>query len=844
MHLLNPSTLQPSEAVSELAVDQAVLGQRYRLERLLGVGSTGQVWLAEDLELRVPRALKFLSELAPDELEDLKAETLRCQELTHQGIVRIYDFVRDEYHAAICMEVIDGPDLRAAQRERTPPCFYPDEISFWMEGLCRALHHAHTFAKIIHRDLKPSNLLINRQGHLKVADFGIARAVPRRLVRREEDAKIAGTLEYVSPQQLEGEVPAVADDIYSFGATLFELLAGRPPFVGDDLYDQVLHRDPPSVSEIRHALYDDLPTVSKDWENVISACLSKEPSDRPESVRAVADMLSLELRQMTIRDPVLPEGFMMVSELTVGEPIATDRRVRTLQDISLSIGAAGRRWPWPWIAGAGGILTVLGLAFCRPSDVHVEEAPLGSGLVESPEVVLAMSVENAPPKEARPALDLEALEIAVRGEDWDAVQRELDRLIADGQREVPGVLLAKARFHLACIDLSKALGTLRALLEIEPTHAEATRLKAVTHAAMQQWQAVRPAASWAIAQPENASVAVELLVLRGRANLWLGHLDHAIADFNQAVRAQPTDASAHYHRGLAHREEGSLQKAIQDLTTAIQYDPQHVLARTARARLLMQDGEFERSASVIVEDLSHAINADPDDIDARLDRLRGYNHLQRWDGVVDDANALLERKPEWEEVQNRRAIALIKAGDYENASIEDLKLYSKEFPHELNPWYSLAEKCLAASRFIDAKDAFAEIIRRDPQSAEAYEGRAFAYYSMAKDLAKANKQGKLRHTQRYLGILDINTFLAQAPEEATADSYLLKVKLQFYRGDYKEATGTALEGRHRFSRSVQEFDWWIDEIKVANGLERNRAVRGRPDRPNWFKRFIKSISKP
>ena len=270
MHLLNPSTLQPSEAVSELAVDQAVLGQRYRLERLLGVGSTGQVWLAEDLELRVPRALKFLSELAPDELEDLKAETLRCQELTHQGIVRIYDFVRDEYHAAICMEVIDGPDLRAAQRERTPPCFYPDEISFWMEGLCRALHHAHTFAKIIHRDLKPSNLLINRQGHLKVADFGIARAVPRRLVRREEDAKIAGTLEYVSPQQLEGEVPAVADDIYSFGATLFELLAGRPPFVGDDLYDQVLHRDPPSVSEIRHALYDDLPTVSKDWENVIS----------------------------------------------------------------------------------------------------------------------------------------------------------------------------------------------------------------------------------------------------------------------------------------------------------------------------------------------------------------------------------------------------------------------------------------------------------------------------------------------------------------------------------------------------------------------------------------------
>ena len=259
--------------MSELAVDQAVLGQRYRLERLLGMGSTGPVWLAEDLELRVPRALKFLSELAQEELEDLKAETLRSQELTHQGIVRIYDFVRDEHHAAICMEAIDGPDLRAAQRERTPPCFHPDEISFWMEGLCRALHHAHTFAKIIHRDLKPSNLLINCQGHLKVADFGIARAVPKRLVGSDHDARITGTLEYISPQQLEGEVPAVADDIYSFGATLFELLAGRPPFFGEELYDQVLHRDPPSVSELRHVLDENLPTVSKNWEQIINACL-------------------------------------------------------------------------------------------------------------------------------------------------------------------------------------------------------------------------------------------------------------------------------------------------------------------------------------------------------------------------------------------------------------------------------------------------------------------------------------------------------------------------------------------------------------------------------------------
>jgi serine/threonine protein kinase/tetratricopeptide (TPR) repeat protein len=824
--------------VSELAVDHAVLGQRYRLERLLGMGSTGPVWLAEDLELRVPRALKFLSELAQEELEDLKAETLRSQELTHQGIVRIYDFVRDEHHAAICMEAIDGPDLRAAQRERTPPCFHPDEVSFWMEGLCRALHHAHTFAKIIHRDLKPSNLLINCQGHLKVADFGIARAVPKRLVGSDQDARIAGTLEYISPQQLEGEVPAVADDIYSFGATLFELLAGRPPFFGEELYDQVLHRDPPSVSELRHVLDENLPTVSKNWEEIINACLSKQPQDRPESVRALADLLGLELRQMTIREPILPDGFLDDSESAVREPLVSDRRVRTLQDIPLSQGASGSRWPW--IAGAGGVLTVLGLAFCRPSDVSEDEALLARGPADVDEVVLATSavVDNSP-KTAGAAADLEGLDRAVRGGDWDEAKRKLDRLSADGYGELPEALIGNARIHLAGNDLSTALGGLRALLEIEPTHAEGTRLKAVTHAALQQWQAVRPAASWAIAQPDNASVAVELLVLRGRASLRLGHLDHAIADFNQAVRAKPTDAMAHYHRGLAHREEGSLQKAIQNLTTAIQYDPQHVLARAARARLLMQDGEFERSASMIVEDLSHAINADPEDIDARLDRMNGYYQLQRWNAVVDDAKILLEREPRWEDVQSCLAIALVKCGDYENASIADLRLYSKEFPDDLNHWYSLAERYLAASRFTEAKDAFAEIIRLDPRSVEAREGRAFAFYSIAKELAKADKHGKLRHTQRLLGIKDINIFLAQAPEKATADTYLLKVKLLFYRGDYAEATSTARVGRQQFPKSHHEFDWWIDEIKVASKLERGKAVRGRPDRPNWFERFFK-----
>ena len=800
--------------MSDLAVGQAVLSRRYRLERLLGVGSTGPVWLGVDQELGVSRALKFLSELAADELDALKAETLRSQELTHQNIVRIYDFVRDEHHAAICMEAIDGPDLRAAQRERNPPCFHADELRFWMEELCRALHHAHTFAKVIHRDLKPSNLLISRHGHLKIADFGIAQAIPKRLVRQDEGRnKIAGTLEYVSPQQMEGLPPAVADDIYSFGATLFELLSGRPPFMGDALFDTARNRSIPSLAELRYALEEDMPIVSKKWEDVIQACLASDPRDRPGSIREVAHQLGLELRQVTIQEPVLPEGFLPASFEMSEDPKdlpTLERRVRTLHE--LPIPNKPPRW-WPWLVGVGATLTVFGLSFCRPS--AQEPRP-----ISSPTSSIAITPAPAPPPPPTNVLETSS------NDEEPALLDQVYALL--NQRE-----------------LARALETLRALLAKDPHHAEAARLKAEVHASLTEWQATRPAVSWAIAQPGNASHVENLKLLRGRANRHLGHLDQAIADFNQVLRSDKHNANALYLRGLAYREQGDLQRAILDLTATIQTDPQHVDARKARARLLLQDNQLATATATIIEDLDYALAADPEDVDARVDRLRCYHQAQNWKGLIDDATTLLDKQPDWPDVVQLRTIATLKLGKAEEASLADLRTYTRQYPDDLNSWFTLAEKLLATSKFSEARDAFAEIIRRDPNATDAYEGRAFAYYSIAKELTAADKQSKLRHAQRLLGIADINTFISRAPERASADTYLLKTKLHFYRGgpDYAHALETAREGRTRFPEAAGEFDWWIEEVQVASKLEKDKTQakrgRGRPDRPNWFERFFK-----
>src|SRR5262245_1995039 len=211
---------------------QIVFG-RYKLIKVLGRGGMGIVWLARDEELERDVALKFLPDLMIQDrslMDQLKRETKRCLELTHPYIVRIHDFVHDERSGCISMEYVDGEtlsNLRAAKEQRV---FEPDEIAVWINQLCEALDYAHNRARVIHRDLKPSNLMVNRRADLKITDFGIARSLADSATRLTSEQGRCGTLVYMSPQQLNGERSTHLDDIYSLGATIYELLTSKPPF--------------------------------------------------------------------------------------------------------------------------------------------------------------------------------------------------------------------------------------------------------------------------------------------------------------------------------------------------------------------------------------------------------------------------------------------------------------------------------------------------------------------------------------------------------------------------------------------------------------------------------------
>src|SRR5881409_3770070 len=281
---------------------QKVFG-RYKLVKVLGRGGMGIVWLACDEELERDVALKFLPDLMIQDhsvFDQLKRETKRCLELTHPHIVRIYDFIHDERSGCISMEYVDGETLSNLRAEKEQKVFEPDEIATWISQLCDALDYAHNHAKIIHCDLKPANLMVNQRGDLKITDFGIARSLSDSVSRLTLEQGRSGTLVYMSPQQLNGERCTHLDDIYSLGASIYELLTIKPPFYSGNIDRQICERVAPSMTERRKELDIEPALVPQLWEDAVAACLAKDPSRRPQSAAEVAQRLQLASGQARI----------------------------------------------------------------------------------------------------------------------------------------------------------------------------------------------------------------------------------------------------------------------------------------------------------------------------------------------------------------------------------------------------------------------------------------------------------------------------------------------------------------------------------------------------------------
>ena len=290
-----PEDLDLGEKVEAFTGGQKLLN-RYKLERVLGHGGMGVVWLARDEELERDVAMKFLPAIVVNDragLSELKRETKRSLELTHPNIVRTYDFVQDNTIAGISMEYVECDTLRNRRLDQPAGVFEAADLGPWVRQLCGALDYAHSEAAIVHRDLKPANLMINARDQLKVADFGISRSLVDSVSQISMRRSISGTLVYMSPQQLEGESPTPLDDVYAVGATLYELITSRAPFFSGDIAGQVRDKMPATLRDRRESFGIQAGEIPENWETTIASCLGKEVSSRPRSAGEIAVRLGL-----------------------------------------------------------------------------------------------------------------------------------------------------------------------------------------------------------------------------------------------------------------------------------------------------------------------------------------------------------------------------------------------------------------------------------------------------------------------------------------------------------------------------------------------------------------------
>jgi serine/threonine protein kinase/ketosteroid isomerase-like protein len=371
--LNRPAHHPPGAVIPSLVEGQITFG-RYRLKKLLGRGGFGVVWLAHDEDLGMDVAVKFLSELLASDKEavaDLKRETRNSLKLTHSNIMRIYGFVQGDNMAGISMEYVDGDTLSAMKVAREERCFNVQDLAPYLTQVCDALDYAHQKAQVVHRDLKPANLMINARKELKIADFGISRSISDTHTRLTDFTSSSGTPAFMSPQQMMGESPSPSDDVYSLGATLYDLLSGKPPFYTGDIVQQVWRAVPVSIEERRRVLQIEAPPVPYEWEQVIAACLSKEAEGRPPSAGAVAEMLGLKMptgEHISDYSVTMPT----ITLTRPGEPPVPDEKARK------SAGRIIRDWVLLGAAVLGLVLTGM---FARSPEASVEPASLDFGTV-------------------------------------------------------------------------------------------------------------------------------------------------------------------------------------------------------------------------------------------------------------------------------------------------------------------------------------------------------------------------------------------------------------------------------------------------------------------------------
>lgn len=381
-----------------------VLSGRYEILERIGQGGMAWVYRGRDLALNRPVAVKVLRPPWADDadlVERFHQEARSAAALSDRHVVQVYDVGADgEYHY-IVMELVEGTNLKDYLAAHGPLAV-PEALAI-AEQVAEALAQAHAH-RIVHRDIKPQNILLTAGGGVKVADFGIARAMAGATL--VNTGSLFGTAQYVSPEQARGRVSSPPTDLYALGAVLYEMLTGAPPYTGDSALAVALKHIQDPVPDPRERR-PDLPAAVAE---LVMRLMAKDPADRPPGAEVVASKLRA-LREAALRgagddpDPEAPA------------PEA--------------LPARPRRPRWPWLAGLAAL-------------VLAGAAILLVRWIQGPPPVALPKVVGLPLAEAKSRLAAVGLDPVVAGTAPSTVLgkgRVLSETPAPGTRMKPGSLV-------------------------------------------------------------------------------------------------------------------------------------------------------------------------------------------------------------------------------------------------------------------------------------------------------------------------------------------------------------------------------------------------------------------
>ena len=276
----------------------AVLADRYRIQSKLGTGGMSTVYLANDLTLDRPVAVKLLHREISEtghQLERFRQEAKSAARLSNPHLVPVIDAGEQSGRPFIVFEYVEGQTLKQLIESEGP--LPVDQAVAYAIEIARGLQTAHDH-RLIHRDVKPQNVLIDREGRARITDFGIARSLEDDGVT--DTGEVVGTTDYVSPEQASGESADERSDIYALGIVLYEMLTGEVPFQAESQVAVAMKH----VSEQIPDVALERPGVPATVAAVVDQATAKRPSDRYASIANMIADLELSLDESAAREPV------------------------------------------------------------------------------------------------------------------------------------------------------------------------------------------------------------------------------------------------------------------------------------------------------------------------------------------------------------------------------------------------------------------------------------------------------------------------------------------------------------------------------------------------------------